>query len=266
MSLCISTVVNKSYQKYIPLFVYFCLKSYPKYGIRILLTEKLNQKYVNIIRELQKLKGDFKFYEECFIGYSKIGQQLKTLRWLIDKDYFDGYDNVYIGDIDILICKETPSLEEQHLNNCKILELPYSNIVRKSDKKRLSGLHFMKKEEYYNIMYSIIRKYSLLLKQGKLKHYGNEETLYNMIGESNLGFPIGQWRPHHGIHIGIWRKGFSNISEAKWGDIGGRNVYKEYYMFYKTLKDDDLFIEINKKIILLEIKAMELYLSREFKI
>lgn len=266
MSLCISTVVNKTYQKYIPLFVYFCLKSYPEYGIRILLTEKLNQNYRDIIKELQKLSNDFKFYEECFAGYSKTGQQLKTLRWIIDEDYFKGYDNVYIGDIDIFICKETPSLEKQHLNNCKVFGLPYSNIVRKSDKKRLSGLHFMKKKEYYNIMRSIIEKYSLLLKRGKLNSYGNEEILYNMIEKSNLGFPDSQWRPHHGIHVGIWRKGFSTISEAKWGDIGGRNAYKKYYMFYKTFKNDSLFIKINEKIVLSEIKAMELYLSKEFKI
>ena len=44
-------------------------------------------------------------------------QELKTFRWLIPQYYFKDYKYVYIGDVDMLICKENPPLLNLHIDH-----------------------------------------------------------------------------------------------------------------------------------------------------
>ena len=44
MKLCISVVVDKNYEKYIPYFIYFITESYPNYYVKILFLDKLDKK------------------------------------------------------------------------------------------------------------------------------------------------------------------------------------------------------------------------------
>jgi len=240
--LCISTIVNKAYQKYIPIFLYFCLKSYPEYSIKLFLTEGLNNKYISIISELNKL-GIIEIKENCFEGYPKVGHELKTLRWMLNSNDFDKYDYIYIGDVDILICREDESLLEQHLNHCIKTKLPYSNSVRPNS-KRLSGLHFIKKHEYYSKMDGIVQKHRGKLKNRELINAKNEETLYKMVVESGFSLPEGWFRPHHGLHLGIWRKRRDPKTLENFLIKNDEYKYNEYYEYYKSFKKDDLFNEI----------------------
>ncbi len=262
MSLCVAVVVNRKYQKYIPMFTYFCLRSYSEVGVRIFLIDgELKEKYEGIMDEL---KGDV-VVKEAFKDFPKSNQELKMLRWVIPENNFDGYDNVYMGDVDMLICKEEISLEEQHLKHCMEMDLCYSNMVRPNSKHRLSGLHFIKKEEYYNKTESVMNKYSRLLKQGKFENKLNETMLYEMLKESGLGLPIKMFWVHHGIHLGWWRggRGKQKISEKVWS-IVGKESYREYYKFFKNVEKEDLYNEIYKIEPLPEIKYMREYLNKEF--
>lgn len=260
--LCVALVVNKKYQKYIPMFLYFCLKSYPEYGIKIFLTENLKDEYIDIVNKLCGL-GIVDIVESCYKEYSiSNAQELKTLRWLIGSHHFKEYNYIYIGDVDIIICKEEASLLNQHLNHCKKLNSPYSNSVR-PDSKRLSGLHFIKKNEYYAKMDSIIFKYKEILKLGGLRNERNEEVLYKMVVESGLFLPLGWFRPHHGIHLGRWRKGESVVPDKFW-KAAKKEDYKKYYEFYKFLKEDQLYKEVYKSVRLPEIDYMEKSLNQLF--
>ena len=87
------------------MFVYFCLTSYPECGVKVFLTSALKNKYKDIINEL-KHYGDIDIKENQFLNYPKSNQELKALRWIIPEHHFKSYDNIYIGDVDILICPE----------------------------------------------------------------------------------------------------------------------------------------------------------------
>ena len=257
MSLCVTTVVNKAYQKYIPSFCYFCTKSYPYYGIKLFLTEKLVPKYKEIVVELPQVE----IIENAFTGFPKASQELKTLRWIITPEIFEGYDNIYVGDVDLLICRESQTLEDQHVKHCEEICLPYSNSVRPNS-TRFSGLHFVRREFYYAEMLPIIKKYAKKLREGELCNSKNETILYNMIKESGLGFPKNWFRPHHGLHLGLWRRGPRKIEQRYW-DVIDKSAYRRYYEYYLTLKNagDSLFKEVTN---LSEIVFMEKSLGEEF--
>lgn len=271
MKTCISVIVNDIYQKYIPIFSYFISKSYPDYGIKIFLTNRLNKDYKGIINKIQS-NSNLLINENVFNGkYNNTGQCLKSLRWFLTDGCFDGFDNIYIGDVDLLICREQFSLESQHLKHCIDNNLPYSNCLRPGQ-KRFSGLHFIKKKEYFNIMNSIILKYAKSLKLGKIKFskdFRNEHLLYNMIYESGFGLPEEKNRidpdgsgPHHGLHIGIWRAG-NNLSKGVVNHLRIDN-YLNHYIFFKKEEFDPLFKEIMDLIPIKEIIVMKKYLENIF--
>lgn len=259
--LCVAVVANRKYQKYMPIFAYFCLVSYPDYGVKIFLTEELLPKYKEIASTLKSL-GDLVIVENAFANFPKTNQELKTLRWIITPEMFDGYDNVYMGDVDLLICREADSLEKQHLEHCERNGLPYSNSVRPSS-KRLSGLHFVKKIEYYEKMSPVIQEYKLLLKDGKLKNTKNEEILYRMIKKAGFSLPKGWFRPHHGLHLGLWRKGPRKIISNEFWNLASRDKYAGYYKFFKEVEKKDLYKEIYNVQPLSEIKYMKRSLNKE---
>lgn len=255
--LCVSTVVNRLYQKYIPMFLYFCLKSYPMYGIKLFLTEKIDEKYRDIINKLREL-GTIELVENYGKEFPKnIHHELKTLRWLLEAKFFDAYDYMYIGDIDIIICKEKESLLDQHLKHCIDINLPYSNSVRPNS-ERLSGLHFVKKNEYYEKVNDVMQKYRILLKNSVLRDAKNEETLYKIVKESGFLLPNGWFRPHHGLHLHLWRKKKSPLIDGVLREVG-KNTYEGYYEFYKSLKKDLLFKEVYDVEKLVELSNMEEY-------
>ena len=261
MAMCVAAVVNKPYQRYLPAFVYFCVKSYPEYGVKIFLTEELLPKYKPMLSILKSL-GDLDIVENMFAGFPKTNQELKTLRWIIKPEMFDGYDNIYMGDIDILMCKEPQALESQHIKHCEDTGLAYSNSVRPGS-NRLSGLHFIRKDAYYAKMSLITKKYTKKLIEGGLRNIKNEVTLYNMVKASGLGFPKVWFRPHHGLHLGLWRKGPRKIEQRYWDSID-RAAYKGYYEYYLKLKNagDPLFKEATN---LKEVVFMEKILGKEFR-
>jgi len=258
--LCVATIVNRAYQKYIPMFLYFCLKSYPMYGIKLFLTEKIDERYRGIIDRLKEL-GTIELVENYAKEFPKsMHHELKTLRWLLEVDFFDAYDYIYVGDIDIIICRENESLLDQHLKHCANINLPYSNSVRPNS-KRLSGLHFMKKNEYYEKMNGVMRKYRLLLKNGALRYAKNEETLYKMVKESGFLLPEGWFRPHHGLHLHLWRGKKNPLIDGTLKEVG-KNIYEEYYGFYKFLTKDVLFREVYNIDQLVELSNMEEYFEK----
>lgn len=253
MSLCISVIVNQKYQKYISSYAYCINKAYPEYFVKFFVTSKLNDKQNSIIKNINSNK--IIIAEEAFKEYPKNSNELKSLRWIIDENQYNNCDNAYIGDVDILICKEDVDIEQQHLNHCKSTLLPYSNGLRVC-KNKLTGLHFIKIKEYYDITKNVIKKQRENLLKGNYSKLSNEVLLYYIIKECDIGFPLEWFRPHHGLHIGLWRRGYTNLTNEF------KEEYKSYYKYYlQNLKNDDIFIQIKKESNLYEIDNMEKSLS-----
>lgn len=282
MSVCFALVSSDEYQKFISLFAYTCFKVYPQSGIRILLLNTLKKEYNELIK---KLKGDIVIKENCFKNFtsntSSYEHELESLRWIIDKQVFSGYENGYIGDIDLIICGEPISLEEQHLEHCKQNNLPYSNSIRSElgedlvvkaahpdfNNDKMSGLHFIKVNEYYKAIENVRRIYEKKLKNKEFKFstgaFCNEHVLYNMIKDSDLKFSKGWFAPHHGLHIGYWRHGTKGFIKNRYM---GLDNYKQYYDYYiKNFKDDVFFKEIINEIkITNQINSMQECFDRNY--
>lgn len=208
------------YNKYIPYYIYGITKSYPEHHIKILVHNSLTNEQKKAITLIDNSNVEIK--ENCLneIKFNKKyikGGNEKILKWLIPHEELYGYKYAYIGDVDMFIVKEFPSLLESHIEHMNKIGLPFSNAIRKNQ-KRLTGLHFIDVEKYYQILNPIINEY--LNDNNKLNNdlkkcpNGNEEFLYNMI-KNSIGFGAYKneiieggslyYRPHHGLHIGLLR-------------------------------------------------------------
>lgn len=263
---CIAVVVNKKYEKYIPYFIFFILKSYPSYAVKVFFTDKLTSK-TRLCIERMRAMGEVEVVESFYSNLPSSNQELKSFRWLIPQDYFSKYKYAYIGDVDMLICREDPPLKEQHIKQMNRTGLTYSNCVR-SETKRLTGLHFLEVNPYYKDMSETISKYLIKLKEGKLGGSGNEGTLYKMIEESGIGLPPpGRCdRPHHGLHLGLWRSKGPR-AKTRWDVLAREPTDKmlNYYKFFLEACNDPIYLSIRRDIRCLEIDLMEADLNKHLK-
>ncbi|MDQ0243018.1 hypothetical protein J2S09_000554 [Bacillus fengqiuensis] len=253
-TLCMSVYVFGEYTKYIPYYVYSILKSYPDYFVKIFCMDRLSAKENACLDMIRKdLSTNFVVKEDYF-PYPKFREKKtgKPLRFLIPHSEFSEFEHVYIGDVDFLIIKETPSLLEGHLEHCKNIELPYSNQIRPNS-NRLTGLHFFKVEEYYKAMNPIIEYYQHHLDEvyKEMNLYRTDEKFLYKIIEKGIGFSkINQflYRPHHGFHLGILRV---NAFETYIKEGNKRQIHRlpPYPTLRKQLLEffyDPLFQEISK--------------------
>ncbi len=220
------------------------------------------------------IENHHKEYEFLTVQYGK------AVRWLLYSDIFEEFQSVYCVDIDIFYFREEPTLFEQHMKHCVKINLPYSNIIRKNELKKwspqhnyflnryygfskvvqsaikkkiysyqLSGLHFMKTDEYFKYFTKEYRRTlfeEIIINKcpGFINHkngFNNESYLFDIINRSGMGLPpivekgpymldyhnynlIG-FRPHHGIHLGIFR--------ADYGvDLFHDTLLKDFYIEY----------------------------------
>jgi len=245
--LCFAVYVYDDYSKYIPFYIYSILKSYPEYFVKVFLRETLSEREKKCLKLIKEnLSSNFEVKENYYSNFRFSDTTMRVLRFLIPYEEFKEFENVYIGDVDFLIVRETPSLLEGHLKHCERIGLPYSNEIRIGT-KRLSGLHFFKVKEYYSKMNKIIEYYlnntdELYRLMDKFK--SNERFLYYII-EKGIGFgrlnQTRKYRPHHGIHLSCEIEGYfenrKEASRARYNRL--KNQLKEYYadpLFQEMLK------------------------------
>ncbi|WP_020617525.1 hypothetical protein [Paenibacillus daejeonensis] len=210
----IAPFVFGDYTRFIPFYIYSILSNYPDYGIKIFTQGTLDRNEERCLQLLeQRFPGSFEIrtnYMRKLVlppGDPQTRTKIKkALRWLIPYKELKGFQNVYIGDVDFLIVKESPAMLEAHLHHCKTTGLPFSNAIRPGT-RRLSGLHFFRVDEYFQKMTPVIDYYMENLNEvGDIvtRGKGNEEFLYHMI-ERGIGFKgidKLRYRPHHGFHLG----------------------------------------------------------------
>ncbi|XME03792.1 hypothetical protein QYZ88_006340 [Lachnospiraceae bacterium C1.1] len=234
--LCIAVCVyGRKYQCWIPLYIYSINNSYPDYDIKVFVDKKMSI-------GIRKLLGSYNLYQKAeFIEnidftnrYGlKSDIEKRCFRWLCEEERFDGYDYVYWGDIDIFIQREKTALLKQHISDMSRTGRCYSNALRLrikdyfSDRDnlsvthlfRLTGLHFIKKREYYkkvNLVRTLILKYlkgRRIEVIDKLFFRDDERCLWVLNFLSKTGIPdssyeisLNAFRPLHGLHFAIGRE------------------------------------------------------------
>lgn len=256
--ICIITyVVGEKYQEFIPVYIYSITKSYPDYNIIIFCGEELRK---NVKESLSLIKEQSKFtiiedYLSFNVNSLTVRVSSMSKRWLLYSEDFENYEYIYIGDIDIFINKETPSLLDQHLIHCETIGLDYSNVVRRSHYNRVSGLHFVKREPYFSKMLPVIHKYTKLMENNELKYkYSCEYMLYDMLAEAGLGIcpratgkdfadpSQASFRPDHGVHLAIFRDFY-----VKKRRILSAAIKSQMKLMKETI-DDPIFREIENNI------------------
>lgn len=264
--ICISIISDEKYEKYIPYFIYFITKSYPTYHIKILFLGNLSKKIKSLIDYIDNPLVTIE--ENFFKNAPTSNQELKSIRWLLPEKTFNNFEYVYIGDVDLLICKEDSSLLEQHTTHIEKSNIPYSNCIRPNT-NRLTGLHFFKVKEYYKYMNDIIKEYTKKINDKKFKFksgYRNEHFLYDII-EKGIGelpkdenrIDVGGSGPHHGLHLGIWRNTHKVKKLQK--DRIIRDSYKDHFDFYTGVKKEKTFLYLKEKLPLKEFSNMEKFFN-----
>lgn len=296
----VNFVFGKEYQEYIPIYFFSLYKHYPDYDAVVYVDRKLREEIWKLIKLIPKHEEKYKIINVDKLLNKLSLHQMEAYRWFLYDTIFRKYRYIYIGDIDIYICKEVIPLCEQHIRHMNSQKLVYSNIVRsygalpqticKYEKilkkmklygliveiyhkffyhKRMSGLHFVEsdtyfkaikkqRERFFKVYYDtdIISKiYNL-----KMKFYSNNEAmLYHIIKKSHLNLPIqsddtvnilmcknmksNNFRPHHGLHLGIWRG--RKKADSSYDKYFQTQLFQNYYAQFKDeLANDTILKEI----------------------
>ncbi len=200
--LCFVGVVDDGYQEYLPLFAYFALHAYPDAEV---ILYHAGAPLRAEVREGLGALSDLGSIDARPLAYrydAADPQSLKSLRWVLYDEDFARYENVYIGDVDMLIVRQEPSLRAARVRHSEEIGRPYSNRVRPGTTLVAGISHFVRAQEYFPRILPRMLHYREQLEVGSL-HLHNEELLYRLLDES-LGLPE---RPaplrttHHGIHL-----------------------------------------------------------------
>ena len=192
-----------------PLFVYCCNKAYPEYDIKLFIRGDIKP---HIREALNMQPGTHEIIPGLFDDYHHTKYAPISWRFVVPPKYYEGYDYVYITDIDMIIIREETKLIDFHVNEMKNTQMCYSNSRRHSKHWKgimsLSGLHFVKNVWFDRTEDSRV-KYAALLKAGKVgkKREYDGHMLWRMVKESGLEvckkYPL--TKRHHGIHLGNFR-------------------------------------------------------------
>src|SRR5699024_1668480 len=118
MKICMAAYVFGDYTRYIAYYVYSVLKSYSDYYVKVFTRDSLSpneKKCIALIRD--QVSPNFEVIESYFDESLHLEKPTKmvggietTFRFLLPSEAFKNFKFAYIGDVDFLIIRETPSL------------------------------------------------------------------------------------------------------------------------------------------------------------
>jgi hypothetical protein len=202
--MCLTTVVDKGYFCYIPLFIYCAKKAYPEYDIKIFTRGDYEPSRENRGYVVKVLNDDYSDNVYC----------TAALRFLQGDDTLKDYEYVLNTDIDIMTTKETPDIIEQHvthMNNNKLM--CYSNGEING---AMTGVHFVTKdwwEATRDSRHKILQEY---IKGATPTKGSDERNLSRIVVESGLTVPSLPilWN-FHGLHLGKYRDGKKEVQAGE---------------------------------------------------
>lgn len=245
--LLIFTVAEGRYQNYAEMWELSLSKAYPEYDTHILRLDTDNRLP--------------RYYGAC-------------IRYLFDHLRFHEYKYLYIGDIDMMIVRESPTILEFHKKELDETGLCYSNTQRGREtmgQARLTGLHFVDNDWWWRLTFDARAKWYNRLVFGNIGHspIDDELMLMQIVKDSGFGLPPPRRdliERHHGLHLGTVRahekESHQALREAirirvdkdkavKWQEIVGsyeyakildriqkvdRQAYREFYLMDQFTK------------------------------
>lgn len=264
LKVCLTAFVFGSYKRFVPLFCYSAVKSYPEYSVKIFVDGKLSDAEKACIKDIQENVSPHAHIQEyAFQGIEMPqtprvhGGQKIFLRWLFEQSDFAGFDCVYFSDIDFLVLRQEPTLAEFHIKNANRFGLPFSNMVR-ADKTnsgqcpdRLSGLHFVVSDPYFARVDPVVRRFKSdpgLITEAIPKAFCDEHFLYHLVSRA---IPFDGHllrrspRPIPGAHLGWARERHDLSTQTRrmmsWGS-DSRPSFPEIHAQLSAFCKDSVFL------------------------
>lgn len=227
MRTLIYTCADKKYSHWIPLYCLAMLSNNKDIDIEIGMEGTLDDNERTCIKYLREQYPQSRIVitENLFTvhnnraNFNGSDMLINTVRFLSVPTIHDEY--VYIGDIDIL-CMDT-DITKQHISHMNECGCRYSNILRPTEKSRMTGLHFSEYDAYYPI--PSVDGINLL---------GNDEQILRILVERK-GLHIDEntlFRPVHGIHFSKNRPTVDG--DGKLPGWGAEKYRKEWERFSNT--------------------------------
>jgi len=228
---CFSTVVYGWYQDFIPIHIYSTLKAYPQHFVKIFLLDKLQDRNREALDAIRTVSNRFEVVENFTdLDWCKIPHGA-ALRFLLTREYFEGFKYAYFGDVDMLLYNFfRDNFTDYYLWRCRETELPFSNSFNyDKGRYRLTGLHFIIKDPYFDAMDKVIEEMKIPRRadywgkgfRSQCKHNEkdpsyDEEMLFNMVSSVfDMRKLQGYERPYHGWHLGDYRTHYLKRTSAK---------------------------------------------------
>ena len=243
--LCFVTVVTGDYAYYIPFFLLFQRDQYPQYDTYIYYRGRLPATVRSIIDEF----GFTGCVDESYLlQFNDSPETIMALRWLLNFPWFSGYESLFISDIDLFPFREDPPLYERLRELCIKNSAPYYNTIGVDNKERMTGVHFILTDAYFDQASMVLDHSRNLLRLHGIDHvpgsfnqargcYDNQAALLGVIGAA--GLPVitdgADW-DYHGLHLG-----HSKIP-GRWEQMFAtdrRTIY--WWDAFKSYVDDYIF-------------------------
>ena len=198
------------YQDFIPLYVYYALKTNPDISIKIFLKEELTDYNRKMLDRFAT--DNVQVVENYFIPcpIDKLG----GIRALIPEEEFSEFDYIYLTDIDMVEIQDMTERCHYDLMRCEILGLPFNSGFYKTHFKvgvlsRIyMGCMFIKVKPYYEKMSNIIdnifdddhKEYI-----DKIKSLGSDELLLYYMLDQVFKLDLSLFEDHvpHGANLHV---------------------------------------------------------------
>jgi len=241
-ALLFQTLSWGDYENFIPTFIYSALTAYPETFVRLIHREPISagvREALVLVRE--KLSDHFEVLENVW-PHTPLGC---GMRWLLGGAWWNGFSYGHIGDVDLLIYRETPTLLEFEIDRARQLAKPFVNNTQIPNLRKMAGFsHFVICQPYFDALRPAQERFiddpnCLLLRDADptlpvhldaagctyqlcVPHAaGNDEfVLFHLIDQSLGAPPIltpqPPWAFAHGIHLGALRS-----RQPWWRLVGG---------------------------------------------
>jgi hypothetical protein len=115
-SVCISTVVSgDGYEFYIPMFIYAAKVAYPEYYVKVFICGELIEPVKILLDRMREEKfcdPNWEVKENLYTDIKKRKGTINALRFLVPEAEFKDFKYLYITDIDFLLFRQKPTLEQ----------------------------------------------------------------------------------------------------------------------------------------------------------
>jgi hypothetical protein len=202
--LCFAVYVHGNYCAYIPCYIASVLISYPAAFVKVFVSDDAIPGHEPLDLISSSISNRYSILRWRSLQVDEVDFR-RAARWFLPRSEFQDYRYVYIGDVDFLVVREADGITGPHVDHCRRLQVPYSNVVRRGT-QRLTGLHFIETTPYYDRMQPTLDKY---VEQSGFLSRPNERVLFDLVQEG-IGIPRKRmrqfpYRPHHGVHLGVLR-------------------------------------------------------------